>query len=262
MSLAAFALRTATVMSLKGSTFADDRVYEAAIDPINFLVQEQRQPFIIVSTEDEEADVEGRDLNLPARKLALLIEIGLATRVETGAIEIPHTDAGLEAALNLMHRQVMRVFLASEGAWPDVLKDLTVRIDKIVSRRMADAPEKGAKYAARQIVLSVDTLAEPDFGVEPDPDNAWGRLLAAMETDPDLSGFAPLVREQIVGETLTPWRLVEAQLGLTRSGVAAIGLAPLVTEDDDVVPVTEILVDAVPDPDMVLTEASADEQGQ
>lgn len=247
MSLAAFALRLSAIQALRGATYAGERVFDSTIDPIDFLAQQERQPFIVVSTEDEEADIEGRDLLYPSRKIALLIEFGLASKVDAGDIDIPHTDAGLEASLNIMHRQIMRA-LTIGGAWADLFREFSPRIEKLVSRRMADAPKQGARFALRQVVLTCDTLADPDYGAAPEAGTAWARLLSAMDGDPELADFATVLRDAIIGDPLPSWRRRQAALGISEAGLAAIGLAPVfehAAEDQEPAAATEATLDGM-----------------
>jgi len=233
MSLVAAAIRIAAVRALKGATLAEGRVSDSAIDPIDVTVQSEARPIITVSTDDTEGEPMGRDLLGYEQSLSLVIEMSLAQRVtvelgegETAEeIVVPHTDASLEFALNLMGRQVQRALLAG-NEWSDLLRLFIGRVDKVVGRRGASA-EKGVRFAARQIVLHVLPLAEPSFGPV-QSGGPWDKLLTLMRADPELGGFAKLMQAEIETPSLPEWRRIATDLGLRDFGSFGLGIGPAV----------------------------------
>lgn len=251
MSIAAFCLRTATIMALRGATFAADRVYDSAIDPLDQRIPEKGAPIAIVTTDDETANVVGRELAMSDRSVDLIIELAIASRVavpiEPGGqpedeVIIPQTDAGLEFALNLMVRQVLRVFAAAGEGWAGQLRAFSGQITKLQSRRGVGAA-KGVKFAARQLVFTVEPPWEPAFGVAPAPDTLYGAFLAAMRGDPDMAPHAAMLEQQILGEALPDWRRAQALLGLSEAGIRGIGLGPVdLTWAGEAPPITDIVL--------------------
>ncbi len=144
MSLIPLALRIITVRALQNSTLAGACVFDSAIDPIDQRIKQEAQPVILVYTDDDKQTVAGRDLLNASRELQLTLEFAAATAVsvkvkvekengeegeeELVSYEIPHTDAGLEATLNLIRRQTFRVLLSDQGKWPAFGGNLPCRL--------------------------------------------------------------------------------------------------------------------------------------
>jgi hypothetical protein len=224
MSLVAYALRTTLWRALLGKTYAHDRVYDSQVAPIDETVQEQPEPFIIVATDDETSDVSAHDYLGSSRDLDVVIEIALASELRRGGgMNIPHTDEGLEMALNFMTRQVMRVLQADDDPWAELFRTFALSTKKMVARRGASV-EKGVRFAARQIVLTIAPLHEPEFGRA--PSGAWADLIAAMRADDILSVFADGLEEEIIGSAIPDWSRLKARLGLTGAGASAVGIGP------------------------------------
>jgi hypothetical protein len=234
MSLVALALRLATVRALRGATLAADRVYDSKIDPIDHDAVNEANPIIIVATDDDDREVEGRDLLGARRKLDLVIELAVAakTEVQTGeatqrSVVVLDADAGFEIVLNLMGRQVDRALLAGASPWSDLWRSVTAKVVKYESRRGAGVVKEGQRFAAHQLILQVDTIAEPSFGPVA-PGSVWDRILTAMRTDASLMQIADLLQMEITTPTLADWRKAAADLGLRDVGAMSIGLGPAI----------------------------------
>lgn len=230
-SLVSTALRIAARRAISGATFAGQRVHDSAISPIDHMVETgQAEPFIVVSSEDETALIKTRDVTGGDRSIDLVIEVAIAHPVTANAdggseIVIPATDAGLELSLSLIVRQVYRALFEQRGnVWADVFARFVLNVEKATNKRGVGNRD-GARFAARQLVLTLDTLHEPPFGHVPASGEPWGDFLAAMEADDELATLAPLVRQSITGTpTIEDWDRTRSDLGLTEVGSAHIGL--------------------------------------
>ncbi|KAB1069256.1 hypothetical protein [Methylobacterium planeticum] len=235
MSIIAYAIRTCLGAALVDKTLAQGRVYDSAVQPIEEMVNKQgAKPFIVISTDDEKLEVKGwATLDAP-RSINIVIEIAVGGIVQVDIppeegggqalrLDIPHTDEGLETALNMIGRQIWREIQVG-GPWSDLLREIAFWPKEISITRGANA-EQGIRYAARQYVIQADTIAEPDFGAE--PEGSIARLLALMAADPRLSKDVPLLEGMIVGEPLPEWRRRQADLGLSAASYRALGLGPL-----------------------------------
>ncbi|RRY08807.1 hypothetical protein EGJ58_12970 [Brucella anthropi] len=243
MSLIPLALRIITVRALQNSTLAGACVFDSAIDPIDQRIKQEAQPVIIVYTDEDKQTVAGRDLLNASRELQLTLEFAAATAVsfkvkvekengeegeeELVSYEIPHTDAGLEATLNLIRRQTFRILLSDQGKWPRLWRKFALSVSSVLSRRGASA-EKGVRYAAQQSIITTETLSEPAFG-QP-VEGAWAELLAAFEDDPDpgIQKLAKIIRNEIEVPDLPVWRSAMASLGVNAETADAMGFAPVV----------------------------------
>ena len=229
MSLVSLALRVAVARALVGQTFAEARVYDSAIAPLDGVIAEERRPFIVVCSDQERAKITGRDVPGPEREIDLVLELALASFVpgEAGVeVLIPHTDEGLEVALDLMVRQSLRAMLSGESVWSRVILALVPRLLKLETQRGAGA-DKGVRFAARQVRLVCDPIADPPFGQPVPSGSPWTLWLAAAEADSATAPLRTLVTEAITGAPLPKWETVRSELGLTREAARGIGLMPI-----------------------------------
>lgn len=227
MAFTALALRLATVLALRGHTVAGDRVMDSAITPVDQRVAAERQPALAVYTDDLSASPEGRDLLGGDRSLQLVIEIVVADQVEHEgevSITVPETDEGLELTINLAERQVLRALQAEAGGWAEIWRGLVLKINKVESQRGA-GDKGGVRFAARQLVLTVQPLAEPGFGAV--ATGVWRAFLDQLALEADFAALVPLLETEFEGAALTDWRQVQALLGLTVEGVRGLGVAPV-----------------------------------
>ena len=241
MSLTRLAMRVAAARALLDRTLAGARVFDSAVDPIDQAIAETRQPLLVLTTDEHELEVEGRDLGSGNHRCELVIEIAIASRVEVPAsgsdggqvtIAIPHTDEGMELTLDIMEHQVLRALNRADNPWSSVWMKLVPRITRSLSRRGASA-ENGVRFAARQLVLSCDLVDTPVSGGGVAPNSAWGELLALMEGDPALSGIASLLRGEIEGELLAEWRRAAEALGVPLEVADQIGIGPATGNNAD-----------------------------
>lgn len=218
MSLASLAVRLATVRALKGRTFAQGYVYDSKIDPLDLVARESGLEFVIIVTTDDDAmEIEGSDLRAPDHRLELVIEVAATAKLTVqgkdgdDVIDVPASDAGLEVTLNLIGWQIMRALSADGGPWGDLWRRLVTRVYEVTSKRGADAVN-GIRYAARQYVLKIDHVAEPEPGAE--PSGLWADVIDMMKADPELAGIGKVVEMTVTAGELEPWERVRASLGL------------------------------------------------
>lgn len=224
MSIARTAVRIAAVRAIINRTLAGSRVSDSAIEPIDVAISETRLPLITVLTDDDTIDADGRDVWSGRRELDLVIEVAVATEVKDGEFVIPETDFGFEWALDIIEHQIDRALFDEGTAWSSIFMAMVPRVHSKVSRRGASA-ERGVRFAARQIVYKVDTLASP----MPGPIDAtlpFGRLLDAMEQDSELAEYGAFLRSIIETPAIPDWKVAAEALGITRSEADGIGITP------------------------------------
>jgi hypothetical protein len=237
MGLIRFAVRQCAARALRGATLAEDRVFLSVIDPLDTKVQETRAPMLIVNTDDHKIEAEGRDMTGGDHRLDLVIEAVVAQKVVTEGLDgngeevsvtIIEADSGLDLTLDIIEHQVTRALLA-DGTWPELFRRFVPVIHSRLSRRGADA--SGVRWAARQITITVDMLAEPVGGDLLQAGLVWGDFVAAMQADTGLAPIAPLIRGIIAGDA-RDWARGAAMLGISKDIALAAGFAPM-TEDED-----------------------------
>ncbi|MBI1649872.1 hypothetical protein [Hyphomicrobium sulfonivorans] len=240
MNLVGFALRIATVELLRNATLAGDRVRDSMIDPANLLTQDA-QPFIVVAIDQSEITPTGRDILGANRTISLTMDVALAGKVSIPAgddgpqddVVIPHTDAGMELVLDLIGRQIDRALLAN-GPWAKIWRRFAPAIKKVQVDRGASA-ENGIRYATRQIIFTLQAIAEPSFG---EPEGVWTEFLALMRADAKLARIADLIETEIGSPTLDGWAKAQADLGLNSQFSFGNGTVPLT--DAPAPPVTSV----------------------
>lgn len=263
MSLSRLGMRIAAARALRGATLAEDRVFDSMIDPMQ-LTTGDGEPALVVTTDDHNVSADGRDLTGGNHSCDLVIEMLIASQTaipgtdggQTVEITVPHVDEGMEVVLDLMEAQVARALSGGDGVWPSVWRAMVPRIEARSSRRGASA-ESGVRFAARQLILTCDLVADPVPGAEPPADHAFGRLLAAMDADGALAPIAQILRAQIVDDR-ADWRIAADALGVDEATTPSIGIGGATGNTaDDPAAVEEIdLGDGV-----VVNETTANEKG-
>jgi len=266
MSIIGLALRLSAVRALGGATLAGARVYDSAILPIAELVSNEPKPYVSISTEDEEATPGGRDVNDGDREIDLTIEVAMASAVllpakddlgELVQVSIPETDAALELSLAILTRQIMAcLFGRGGGAYGDAFRGLTGGIKRIASRRGAES-KNGARYAARQITITVQAIAEPPFaGGSVEAGTPLAAFLAALDADtaPAIAPIAAIIRQAIEGAPIgwpAAYTATAALAGYTEAEATAIGIGTLVPDE-----APAAVSEAVADPDGWIANAA------
>jgi len=249
-------MRLAAARALADRTLAGSRVFDSAVDPIDQTIAEQRQPLIVLTTDEHELDVTGRDLTSGTHRCELVVEIAIAARVEVPAtddeggqitIAIPHTDEGMELTLDIMEHQVVRALNRDDNPWARVWMMMVPRITRSISKRGASA-ENGVRFAARQLVLTCDLIDTPIAGADVAPGTAWGQLLNLLEADPALAGIASVLRAEIEGDLVAEWRRAAEALGVPLEVADQIGIGPTTDIADDPAPLSSITFDGGPGP--------------
>lgn len=238
MSMVGLALRLSAVRALEhDNTIAEGRVFDSAILPIDQMISEQPKPFIVVSTETETGKPSGRDISNGDNEIDLLIEIAMSRVVpmpgkdengEEVLVDVFETDANLELGLAVLKRQIFGVlFGRGGGAWGDVFRTFVSAISTITTLRGGNVKD-GARFAGRQIVVSMKAIAEPAFGAV-QSGTPWAQFIAALEADTTLAPIANVIKSAIentpVGwpETYTAGAVLG---GYTEAEAQAIGIAP------------------------------------
>lgn len=231
MSLCALVLRIATVQALKGVTLAEDRVHDSELTPIDKLAADQPKPSTAVYIDESREAVEGHDWLDADREVDLVLASVAATRatIRSGdgpedIATVPKTDGGLELTLDLLDRQNRQVLLSGdETGWAGIWRRLVFRLVSIETQRGGN--DEGTRFAARETVITIKTLSEPQFGAE--PEGVWLDFIALCRATLGLENMGDMIETAITSPTgLEPWQIDQARLGVTRDDMRGLGLAP------------------------------------
>jgi hypothetical protein len=242
VSLIGMALRIAATRAVEtAGILPPGRVFDSHFLPVDRVVEGATEPFCIVSVETITTTPTGRDLNTGQREVELLIEIGLTRAIRVSVpngqdrieLALVETDAGLEASLAILERQVMAcLFGRGGGAWGDVFRGLAAQIKEVVSRRATSAGD-GARFCARQTLLTLHTLAEPPFAAPVDPQSPFAAFLTQAEADETTQPLARAIREAAEGVPLdwpAIWTAGAVLGGYTEAEAEALGIRLLEPE--------------------------------
>lgn len=236
MSIIRMLTRLTAVAALRGTTWADDRVFDSDNTPLGqALVQnEAAKPYIVVFTDsDSRSGVDGTDVYTVDRELNLVIEVGVASKItgETGeaVLKIPQTDEGMEIALDMVEDQALAsLFGNPRNEWAELLKGLVIRVMRISGQRGA-AAERDRRWAARQLSIICDTQSDLPPGVAVPANHPIRKFAEISKRNPEAHmEHAAEICEALCSRTAAPgWEQLQAVLGVRREGLRAIGKAPL-----------------------------------
>lgn len=240
MSIVGLALRISAVRALvSAGTLSGARVFDSAFLPIDQLSTDSAEPVTSISTEDENDKPAGRDLNAGSRSLDLVIEIAIARAVPLPAkddeealvqIEVAESDANIELAIAVLIRQINATLWGrGGGVWGECFRALATSILDYRSRRGIPVKD-GQRLAARQMIYTLQPIAEPPYAAALEPGTPLAKFLAAVDADPTLASHAAVIREAIEGVPMDwPefWTKAALDGGYTESEGEKIGVAPV-----------------------------------
>jgi hypothetical protein len=236
MSIIRMLTRLTAVAALRGTTWADDRVFDSDNTPLSqaLTLNAAAKPYIVVFTDtDNRNDMSGVELYGSRREMSLVLEIGVAskTKGETGkeTLEIPQTDEGMELALDMVEDQALWSLLGDpQNEWAELLKHFIISVTRVSGQRGASA-DRDHRWAARQLAIICDVTSDVPPGTEISEDHPISQFAELAKRDPGaLMEAAGEICEALASRRESPkWEQVQAQLGVRRHGLRAIGLAPL-----------------------------------
>lgn len=234
MSLARFALRYSAVRALDGRTLVGDNLRDSAIGAIDIgadgaLRTSEDQPFVAIYTDESTvAGAPRRDLRQNG-SLDFVAEFGITTAMtatdpETGEsvyAGVPTTDAGIEAMLDLLDRQITIALTDPGNEWAEIWRRIGGDVEKI-ERRRASSQATGARLAARQMRITLGALPDPVPGQPLAETSPWIVFRTAIEAeDPDLLTLIDALMgtpsEALTSAQVRSWRgLTEAEANALR----------------------------------------------
>ena len=236
MSIIRMLTRLTAVAALRGQTWADKRIYDSDNTPLSqaLMLNEAAKPYIVVYTDaDNRMEQNGTDLYGMRRELNLMLEIGVASKVEgvtgTAELKIPLTDEGMELVIDMVEEQSLAALFGDpQNEWTELLKEFVLRIERVSGQRGASS-ERDRRWAARQIAIVCDVISDLPHGV-PIPDEHPIRTfieVSAKHPEANMEHAAEICTALVSRDASPDWEQVQAMLGVRRLGLRAIGLAPL-----------------------------------
>jgi hypothetical protein len=238
VSIVRSCVRLATVAARRDKTWAETRVLDSDNGPLEAAIKAEPTPYIVVYSDDDDRDeIQGFDFIGAKRTLLIVIEFGLAAALTPSdggpTMRIPATDGAFELALDILERQIINALVHDPtSTWGALWHDLARRFDLKASSKRGGSSEGGSRWAARQLLLHVDPIADPPPGVVlPDahPVPCFLAAVRAADADGSLVGFggaADLIEAALPTVNAPDWRQAQAWLGLTEFDARALGLGP------------------------------------
>ena len=234
MSLCRFALRHAAVEALRGQTLVGENVKNSDFRALDIaadgaLRDKSDKPFLLIYTDDAAVEGAGSQTLWENGLVEVVIESGIATAMasfdeETGettfaGFGVAATDAGMEAALDMIDRQVATI-LHGQSEWSLLFASMHDGISKI-ERKRATLSDSGTRLAARQIRMWVEAKGDPAWGAELAPTHYAKRFELAVAGS-EVAGTVA----NLLGSTSEPmtYEQIRARYGL--SDLAADVLLP------------------------------------
>lgn len=234
MSLIRPVIRLCACAALDTRTLAETRVFDSDNTPLDEILKEGDAPlpYIVVYTDlDNRIEISGTDVYSARRQINLVVEIAVGSRVKGEGISTPHTDPGMEMAIDLVEGQALAALVGDPlSEWGELFKLLVSPIVSVNTRRGGRGGDTGIKWAARQIVLQCEAICDPPPGVptyEDHPIRRFIELARLREPQTQFPEAADLIEAMLSPTAAPTWRQAQAWLGLARRGIRATGMAPL-----------------------------------
>lgn len=231
MSLVSLALRLVASRLVKGQTWAGDMVFNSPVDPLEEwkarVGEGESLPCIAIYTGKRKAEVTGKATQGKHATIDLVFNVLLPpTPILVGdMLEMSTSNTGGATAMDLISRQVEAAFRFGPQPWRSVWDIFVLSVLDVESRPLLFQIEAGNQVPCLEVIYTLKTIPDPDFGVELLP--GWQALKDAMSSDPDYADHAELIAGFITGpEGLPDWRKVQAALGLSDAAVRSIGISP------------------------------------
>ncbi len=271
MSVVETALRISAVKAVEASgIFSPSRVYDSAFLPVDKVSTENPEPFLIISTETGTSNPSGRDTQAGDWTIDFVLEFGLSKAIAVSVpddedeieLQLVDTDAGLEASMAILIRQVMTcLFGRGGGEWGEVFRSLNSQIKEVVSRRGVSASE-GSRFAARQITQTLQMISDPPYATPLIEESPLFTFLALAEADAQLQAIAQALRNAIEGvpqDWPAVYNAAAVMGGYTDSEADKLGLGLLEPEEAPPL-VSEITVSEDGGEDFVINDETVDEE--
>ncbi len=259
MSVVRQLLQIAAVQAMRGHTLASDAVFDSRIGPLPDILKGNERPILVVSIEEsEQLEDGGNDAGFFGRnvKFTMLVQAAVASAVrveiegeETVTVGIGETDAGYEATLNVLERQWRRALTDTDNAWAELFRNLVINVGLIRDARGVN-PKSGHRHASRFTEVSLLTVPEPAPGQGVSETIEQG--LALLEASAEYAELGALLRSLLdADDDATDWQRLRYQLFGSGQTLLAVGIAPLVDEEDTL---STAKIDGVGLPDVTVND--------
>ena len=259
MSVARLALRISALQAIKDRTFVAGNVRDSDMGAIDIagdgaLKSSADAPFVVIYTDDSKAEETGlRDLRQTGM-LDLVLEFGITAAMFTldkttgvssitGPGGVSNTDAGFEATLDLIDRQVVSALTDPDNEWAELWRRLSDKVVKVERKRAVNA-EDGNRLAFRQVRMTLAVKPDPVAGQPLADSSVWSSFKALV--DRDVSDLSDMVSAMLglPGVEVT-YGMLQRSRGNTAGEARALGYAPFYPSAPDALIKTPIVTETI-----------------
>jgi hypothetical protein len=228
MSLVRAAIRLSAVAALRERCWRQCMIRDSDNRPVDVALMADKDPppYAVVFTDTDNMD--SRD----GRTLKMVVELGLAGVLKQSAegptVIIPaQTDSTFELNVDAIDRRIRSALLHDPTSkWCQILLGFSTSSEVIASTRGGQS-EGGSRWAARQIVLELQPIIEPEVGVPLENIEPMMRFLEAAYADPMLATAAEFIEAEMrIDHVGISMKQAQAQLAVTERTVRSLGIAP------------------------------------
>lgn len=245
MSLAAFAARKSLCMLLRGNTWAQGRVLDAPVEPIEgFLTGDRTRPIIAVYTGAYVTEARGRDILGAEGYREFVIQLYFPPVTAVGEMDdldgwYPNPLAGAAPALDILARQIEVALQANLSEWNAVWTGLVASYSKISDVPILMESEKqGLRIPCREITIRAKMFADPAYGV-PLKGHYLKFYTLLQDTEPELAEVFKVAAE--APANIPDWQVAMASMGWTPRVAEAMGISAFAEPQGNVpVPLQEV----------------------
>lgn len=232
MSLAAFAVRVATVRAIRAAVWPEFIVADSPQRPLDLL--EQGGALIAVYTGTTNEHFEGNELLSGSPVVQLTIQIFLPPEFTVALagrdIVFDTREEGADTLSDAVARRILAAFPTQAEPWSELWGRFVIRTQRATNGSYL-VESDAVRVAARELVLDLETLYDPVPGAA--PEGTWADLVALMSKETE--GARPLapIADWLVAEIAGPALLPQEErdridLGLASYAAQAVGILPIV----------------------------------
>jgi len=255
MSLVGQALLIVVQNMLRNRTWAEDRIFEQPIDPIDGMLREgpeSGRPVTAVYFEQAAGSPVGLETQRGAQKITLKVMTYIPPMVTVveGGVELTFDPTGAALALNVLGRQIDTALHTGNDDWVALFRVFSSGVESRKARFILIEPENGVRIPCMELEYVLNTVPEPDIGRP--IFGGWAKLdLLLRAGGGEMTQVADMLKTAIEQPTGLPnWSQFQKSANLSDAAFEATGLAPMAVDDNNqAVPINGI----ISEPDVVVT---------
>jgi hypothetical protein len=249
MSLVGQALLMVVARAVSGRTWAEDRVLEQPINPLELILRKDAgagKPALAVYVEQVEGEPVGLETQHGAQTIILkaIAYVPPTVTVVEGEETLRFDDSGAGLVLNVLGRQVDTALHAGDATWVGLFRNFALNVKERKARFLLIELEDGVRVPSIELAYTLTTVPEPEMGQA--LYGAWAALDAALRDESEGTAIVADIFKGLIENPVDLPAYARLQLAgnYTDAAYMAIGLAPLATDDEEAVGLQEVDVES------------------